>query len=69
MPLTILPDFVGRLAVVWPSYHLGQVALAVVGRDTGSGLFGHLAVLAAITLGCFLLARRRLINVDQMGPG
>ena len=69
MPLSILPDFVGQLAVAWPSYHLGQIALAVVDRDTGHGLFGHLAVLAAITLGCFLLARRRLINIDQMGPG
>ena len=69
MPLTILPAFVGKLAPVWPSYHLSRIALAVVGRDDAGPVAVHIVVLLAITLGCFLLARRRLVNIDQMGPG
>lgn len=69
MPLSVLPDFLGRLAQAWPSYHLSQIALAVVGRDAGGNIVGHVAVLLAITLGCFLLARARLVNIDHMGSG
>lgn len=69
MPLSVLPDAIGRFAPVWPSYHLGRIALAVVGRDGAGGVLGHLGVLLAITLGCFLLARRQLAKAEQSGPG
>lgn len=60
LPLTMLPDVFARLAPIWPSYHLGQIALGVVGHDAGGALWLHLAVLGAFTVACFLLARRRL---------
>lgn len=60
LPLTMLPDIFSRLAPAWPSYHLAQVALQVVGMDDARALWLHLAVLAAFTTVCFLLARRRL---------
>lgn len=60
MPLSALPPVFATIAPVWPSWHLGQLALKVVDRDSGASLAMHLAVLAAITLVFFLLARRRL---------
>lgn len=69
MPLTILPAFVGKLAPVWPSYHLGRIALAVVGGDGAGPVAGHIVVLLAITLVCFFLARRRLVTAGPTGAG
>lgn len=60
MPLSILPPFIAKAAPLWPSYHLAQIALKVVGRDAGGPLWKHLLVLALVTLACFVLARRRL---------
>ncbi len=60
MPLSILPAILGKLAPVWPSYHLAQIALKVVDRDAGGPLWKHLLVLLVVTLACFFLARRRL---------
>ncbi|QNP39714.1 ABC transporter permease [Lysobacter solisilvae (ex Woo and Kim 2020)] len=60
MPLQVLPPVFTKLAPVWPSWHLGQLALKVVGRDAGAPVLTHLAVLAGITVALFLLSRRRL---------
>lgn len=60
MPLAMLPEVVQQLAVVWPAYHLGQLALHVVGMDAGDSVALHLAVLAGTTALCFGLAARRL---------
>ncbi|MBN8480608.1 MAG: ABC transporter permease [Xanthomonadales bacterium] len=60
MPLTMLPAFIAKSAPAWPSYHLAQVALKVVERDAGGPLWLHFGVLAVVTVGCFMLARRRL---------
>lgn len=60
MPLSVLPAFLSSAAPVWPSYHLAQIALKVVGRDAGGPLWLHFGVLAMVTVTCFLLARRRL---------
>lgn len=60
LPLSVLPDIFGRLAPVWPAYHLGQVALKVVGCDAGGSAWLHLGVLAVVTAVFFVLARRRL---------
>ena len=60
MPLSVLPDIFTRLAPVWPAYHLGQVAMKVVGHDAGGALWLHLGVLAVVTGVFFFLARRRL---------
>lgn len=60
IPLTLLPGAFAQLAPIWPAYHLGQIALKVVGRDAGGSLAGHVLVLAVLTVAFFALARRRL---------
>lgn len=60
MPLNVLPAVFAKIAVVWPAWHLGQLALKVVDRDAGASVWMHLGVLAGITMAFFLLARRRL---------
>ncbi|MGO1541927.1 MAG: ABC transporter permease, partial [Luteimonas sp.] len=60
MPLSVLPDIFARLAPVWPAYHLGQIAMKVVGHDAGDSAWLHLAVLVVVTTAFFVLARRRL---------
>ena len=60
LPLAMLPAVFARLAPVWPSYHLGQIALKVVGRDAGGSLVLHLGVLGVVTAAFFVLARARL---------
>lgn len=63
MPLSVLPEFIARFAPVWPSYHHGQIALAVIGRGDGR-VVSHLGVLAAVTLGSLLIARRQLASAE-----
>lgn len=60
MPLSVLPAVIAQLAPAWPAYHLGQIALKVVGMDAGGSLAMHLGVLAVVTVACFVLARARL---------
>lgn len=60
LPLSMLPAWLSAAAPVWPSYHLAQVALKVVGMDGGGAIAGHVAVLAAATALFFALAWRRL---------
>lgn len=60
LPLKMLPPVFATLAPVWPSYHLAQITLKVLGMDAGAALFVHVAVLAGVTAAFFLLARRRL---------
>ena len=59
LPLQFLPKFLQQTAPLWPSTHLGQIALSVtgVGHDGRTGW--HAAVLAGFTLFFFLIARRR----------
>ena len=60
LPLSMLPEFLSRLAPIWPAYHLGQLALKVVGHDQGQPAWLHLLALAAVTALFFVLAQRRL---------
>jgi ABC-2 type transport system permease protein len=60
IPLSMLPDVFATIALVWPAYHLAQVALKVVGMDGGGSLALHLGVLAAMAAVFFVLARIRL---------
>ena len=60
LPLEMLPGVFGTLAPLWPPYHAGQLALKVVGMDAGQPVWLHLAMLALVTAGFFLLARTRL---------
>ena len=60
MPLSMLPQFIRDVAVLWPPYHLAQLALAAIGREHAGGAFGHLGFLAIFTIVCFAIARRWL---------
>ncbi|HEY8012086.1 MAG TPA: ABC transporter permease [Rudaea sp.] len=60
MPLSMLPEFIRNIAVLWPPHHLAQLALAASGREYMGGAFGHLVFLAAFTAICFAIARRWL---------
>ena len=60
LPLSMLPEFLSRLAPIWPAYHLGQLALKVVGHDQGTPAWQHLLALALVTAVFFALAQRRL---------
>ncbi len=60
LPLAMLPGALAKLAVVWPAYHLGQLALKVVGFDAGQPAGLHLLALAGFTAVFFALAQRRL---------
>lgn len=64
IPLTMLPELIGKLAPVWPAYHLAQLALKVVGLDQGGAIWLHLLVLLVIAGGCFVLAQRRLSSAE-----
>ena len=61
-PLSIMPAFLQKLAPVWPSFHLNQLALAAVGFPQ-SASWPHVLVLAGFTIGFLLLAARRLRKV------
>jgi ABC-2 type transport system permease protein len=62
MPLSMLPEFIGRIAVFWPPYHLAQLALAAAGQEYAGAVGIHIAVLAGFTAVCFLIARRWLAS-------
>lgn len=66
VPLPFLPHSLGRLAPLWPSWHLAQIAVRVVGA--GDGATGtHLLILAGFAAICFAGARRALGRVRQGG--
>lgn len=60
LPLKMLPAVVERIAPLWPAWHLGQLALKVVGQDSGRPAWMHVAVLLGFTAICLFLAQRRL---------
>ena len=60
LPLAMLPGIISTIAPAWPAYHLGQLALKVVGFDAGQPPGMHIAVLVGITALFFVLAQRRL---------
>jgi len=60
LPLSMLPSVLATIAPAWPPYHLGQLALKVVGFDAGQPAWLHVAVLAGTTALFFVLAQRRL---------
>ncbi|GAB1596685.1 ABC transporter permease [Lysobacter claricitrinus] len=60
MPLSMLPAFIGKVAPLWPAYHLSQIALATVGAKTDGTIGVHALVLAIYATVFFVAARRRL---------
>jgi ABC-2 type transport system permease protein len=52
MPVSILPNFLQKLAVWLPPYHLGQLALHVGGLESRGDMLTHINVLIGFTLIC-----------------
>jgi ABC-2 type transport system permease protein len=57
IPIDMLPHFMQRLAPFLPPYHLGQLALGVVGVGTTGSAAGHWEALAGFALICLGIAR------------
>ncbi|KFL37178.1 ABC transporter permease [Arenimonas donghaensis] len=60
MPIFVFPALVQKLAVVWPAYHLAQMALGVIGQVQGVNYLLHATVLAATTVLLLVVAAYRL---------
>ena len=60
LPLFVFPAIVQKLAVMWPAYHLGRIALGVVGQLDDVDYLLHAGVLATMTLLFLALAAMRL---------
>ncbi|WP_240320659.1 ABC transporter permease [Sphingomonas crusticola] len=50
MPITILPPWMQHLAWVTPSFHLGQLALSIIGVPPQGSILAHIAALMGITI-------------------
>ena len=64
LPLSMLPEWLARLAPAWSAYHLGQLALKVVGHGEGEPAWRHVLVLGVVAAAFFALARRRLAAAE-----
>lgn len=60
MPLFVFPEFVQKLAVIWPAWHLAQLALGISGQIEGVNVLLHSAVLIGFTVFFLALAALRL---------
>ncbi|GGA86437.1 ABC transporter [Arenimonas soli] len=60
MPLFAFPVLVQKLAVVWPAWHLAQMALGVIGQIQGVNYGLHAVVLAGMTVALLALAAYRM---------
>ncbi len=56
IPITLLPNFLQSFAEFLPPYHLSQLALKVVGLDSGGPVGKHLAILTLFRIVFFALA-------------
>ena len=56
IPITMLPNFLQSFAEFLPPYHLSQLALKVVGLDTGDSVAKHLSILVLFTVVFFVVA-------------
>ncbi len=57
VPFMFLPNFVQKIALALPPYHLSQLALGAVGAGSHQSAAAHWEVLAAFTLICMGVAR------------
>ena len=60
IPLAVLPKIIDRIAPLWPSWHLAQVAHTVVGGASAEPLWLHMGVLLVVAACLFVLANARL---------
>jgi len=64
LPLQILPKIFQQAAPFLPPYHLGQLALRIIGAPSTVSPWQHVSALAAFTVGFLLLARRGFTRED-----
>ena len=50
LPLFVFPAIAQKFAVLWPAFHLGRIALGIVGQESGVDYALHAGVLTATTL-------------------
>jgi ABC-2 type transport system permease protein len=60
IPLMVFPPIMQKLAVIWPAWHLAQMALGVIGQLHDVRYAAHAAVLLAMTTLFLSLAALRL---------
>lgn len=60
LPLSLLPKVFSTLAPLWPSWHLGQLALRAAGQPSQGSPLLHAAAALAVAAVCCALALRRL---------
>jgi ABC-2 type transport system permease protein len=53
MPVSMLPHWLQRIAPALPTYHLAQLALAIIGAAQGRQVLTHIEALAGYTLVLF----------------
>jgi ABC-2 type transport system permease protein len=56
MPVTFLPQAIQAVAWVLPSWHLGEIALMVVGMADTANLWLHAGPLVLITIAAAVMA-------------
>jgi len=56
MPISILPEAIQTIGWGLPSYHLGELALMVVGRSDAATMWLHIGPLALITIAAAIFA-------------
>ena len=57
IPLDVMPSWIGHIAEVTPSYHLGQLSLMLSGLKPMADVQGHLSVLVAIAVAAVIGSR------------
>ncbi len=57
LPIQILPEFVQKIALGLPPYHLAQLALKIIDADSGQSTMLHVSYLSIFTFSCLALAR------------
>jgi len=55
-----LPKFMQMIAPIWPTYHLQQLVMSILGAPSRGSTIAHVAVLSGLTLVLGALAIRRL---------
>ena len=55
-PLTGLPHWIQKIAPIWPTWHLGQLAIHDIGYSSTWSVAGHVLWLAAFSAVCLVLA-------------
>ncbi len=65
MPIAFLPSLLQDLAIVFPAYHQAQLALKVIGMDSGGSAMVHVLIIGIFTLVFLAIAAVGFRRVSQ----